>query len=354
MSSNAHIEFVRHLSRSRLHSPLQGYEEVESQTELRRDPLTGRTAVVGLNLAGKRTILYSETDEELLSSLVDRTREGCFFCPERVEGVTPRYPEGVLPGTDGRLRRGGSILFPNLFPLTDFHAVVALGREHYLPLDGFAPELMAEGLSLAVEFVRSASKTENAPPHWTVCSNYLPPGGASIIHPHFQILGSQLPMTTPDLELQKALAYTERHGTCYFDDLVALERESGERFIGREGPVSWLTPFAPRGNNEIMGICDEASDLTRLTDAHVEGLARGLSRGLACYHGLKMSTFNFALYSAPTGQAKDAFRVFLSMVTRQSVVENYRCDDYFLQKMLGAEILVDSPERIASLVRGVR
>ncbi len=352
MSPSDRISFVRHTSRARLLSPLEGYEEVESNTELRLDPLTGRAAVVGLNLAGKRTVLYSETDEELLSKLVESTRGRCFFCPDMVETTTPRYPEGILEGTDGRLRSGTSVLFPNLFPLTDYHAVIALGHEHYLPLDRFDPDLLKEGLSLATEYVRTIGARENSPPHWAICCNYLPPGGASIIHPHIQVLGSALPMTTPDLERRKAQEYFERHGTCYFDDLVALEEERGERFIGREGSVAWLTPFAPRGNNEVVGICDGASDLTQLSDAHIEGLAAGLSRGLACYHELKMSTFNFALFSAPTGRGGDAFRVFSSLVTRQSVVENYRCDDYFLQKMLGAEILVDSPEQIAQMMRG--
>lgn len=346
------IVFERHRSRARLLSPLRDYEEVVSETELRVDPLTGRVAIIGLNLAGKRSVLYSETDEELLQELAETSRGRCFFCPERVELTTPRYPDDVLPGTDGRLRRGGSVLFPNLFPLTDYHAVVVLGREHFLRLDRFEPALLAEGLSLALELVRAVASRADAPPHWTVCCNYLPPGGASIVHPHLQVLGSALPMATPALQLERARAHRQKHGTCYFDDLVRAEEELGERFIGRQGPVSWLTAFAPRGNNEVLGICEEATDLTELSDAHVAGLAAGLSRGLAAYYQLKMSTFNFAIYSAPMGGGHDEHRVHASLVSRQSVVENYRCDDYFLQKMLGAEILVDTPEAIAALVAG--
>ncbi len=347
------IKFERHRTMSRLLSPLEDFKEVVSETELRVDPLTGRRAIVGLNLAGKRTVLYSETDEALLDRLVEASRGRCFFCPDKVDKATPRYPEDIIPG-EGRLRRGGSVLFPNLFPLTDVHAVIALGREHYLPLDQFTPELLVEGLTLAVDFARHMATAVDAPPHWAVCCNYLHPGGASIVHPHLQVLGSPEPLSIQVLENRRATRYYRRHESCYFDDLAIVEEELDERFIGYHGPVAWLSAFAPRGNNELLGICTGATELTELADEHIAGLAAGLNRGLRAYRQLKMSTFNFCIYSAPLGhREREAYRVYVSLVSRQSVVESYRCDDYFLQKMLGTEILVDSPEDVAELVRGV-
>ena len=113
-----------------------------------------------------------------------------------------------------------------------------------------------------------------------------------------------------------------------------------------------MTAFAPRGNTEIIGICDEASRIEQLGEDHIRGLAEGLNAGLRAYHDLKYSTFNFCLYSAPFGEGHpDDFRVYASLVSRQSLVEDYRSDDYFLQKMLGTEILVDSPEEIAKRLR---
>ncbi len=335
---------------ARLLSPLEGYAEVRSGTELRIDPLTGRIAIIGLNLSGKRAVLYSETDHKHLSRLATSTRQGCFFCPERVEQVTPRYPPDVLGG-DGRLRRGDSLLFPNLFPLTDFHAVVALGQQHFRRLDEFPASLFLDGLGLAVEFIREVMSRRESPIYWTICSNYLPPGGASIVHPHIQILGSTVPLSTHALELERARAYGEANRSCYFDDLVEREGELGERLIERHGPVTWLAAFAPRGNTELQGICAEVAHLTELKADHLGGLAAGLSQGLSAYHSLGYSTFNFCLYSAPLGLDADRFRVYASLISRQSVVEDYRCDDYFLQKMLGTEIVIDTPEQIAELVR---
>ncbi|MEW6073333.1 MAG: hypothetical protein AB1726_12180 [Planctomycetota bacterium] len=350
MTARDRIPFVAHQVEARLRSPLAGFAEVQSHTEERRDPLTGRAAIVGHNLSGKRGVLYSETDEALLAALAARTAEGCFFCPGRVETVTPRYPADVLAG-DGRLRAGGSLLFPNLFPLTEYHAVIALGERHFRPLDEFPAELLAEGLGLAVRFIGEIARGPHAPACWAICANYLPPGGASIIHPHLQVLGSPRPLTTPAIELERARAYRAAHGACYFDDLVAVERERGERLIAEHGPVTWLAAFAPRGNTELLGICAGAAHPTTLTPDHVAGLAAGLAQGLRAYGALRYSTFNLCVYGAPLGADEEAFRVYASLVSRQSVVESYRCDDYFLQKMLGTEIVVDSPEHVAGLVR---
>jgi galactose-1-phosphate uridylyltransferase len=348
------IPFTSRRSQARLLSPLQDFEEVTSQTELRLDPLTKRVAIVGLNLAGKRTVLYNETDEIVLQALVESSRPQCFFCPERVEEVTPRYPEDILRSSrDGRLKRGDCLLFPNLFPLTEFHAVVALGSKHFLALSEFSPELLVDGLGVAVEFVRQASQTSSAPDYWVICGNYLPPGGASIVHPHLQVLGSSLPLTTHAMELDKARAYHAVHGTCYFDDLGLREKELGVRLISSSDTMTWLAPFAPRGNTEVFGVCAEVAHLCDLSDAHIAAIAEGLSRGLSAYASLKYSTFNFCIYAAPQGLDHDTMRVNVSLVSRQSVGENYRCDDYFLQKMLGTEILIDPPEEVAAIVREI-
>jgi galactose-1-phosphate uridylyltransferase len=115
--------------------------------------------------------------------------------------------------------------------------------------------------------------------------------------------------------------------------------------------VTWLAAWAPRGNTELIGVCAGVSRIEDVTDDHIAGLAAGLARGLRAYGRLGYSTFNFAVYSGPSDEPDGAFSVYASLVSRQSYVENYRCDDYFLQKMLGTEVVVDSPEQVAALAR---
>ena len=57
-----------------------------------------------------------------------------------------------------------------------------------------------------------------------------------------------------------------------------------------------------------------------LDDADLAGLADGLSRVLAGYDDLGLSTFNFALYSGELGVKTDAFRCCLRIVSRMPSV----------------------------------
>ncbi len=88
-----------------------------------------------------------------------------------------------------------------------------------------------------------------------------------------------------------------------------------------------------------------------LTDQNFADLAAGFSAVLRGYGAMGFSTFNFTLYSGPLGVRDDSFRCFLRVISRQNVHENYRTDDYFLQKLLKNEIMLTTPETLASTLR---
>ena len=110
------IKFNKHVSEAVLHSPLKDFA-LDSQTiENRADPLTGWTGIIR---TGRQFWQHMyNTDENLLLEIGEKTRERCFFCPEKVNESTPRYPEEFIP--EGRITVGEACLFPNLFA---FHFV---------------------------------------------------------------------------------------------------------------------------------------------------------------------------------------------------------------------------------------
>jgi hypothetical protein len=81
------------------------------------------------------------------------------------------------------------------------------------------------------------------------------------------------------------------------------------------------------------------------------GLARGFSTVLQGYASLGISTFNFTLYSGPMGAEDDSFRCFIRIISRQNFYENYRAEDYFLQKLLRNEVILTTPENLALSLR---
>jgi galactose-1-phosphate uridylyltransferase len=165
------------------------------------------------------------------------------------------------------------------------------------------------------------------------------------------MLGGDVACTHQEELLTLSADYFEQHGTCYWADLSAKERELRDRYITQTGNVAWITSFSPQGTNEVLGILAGKRDLLELDDPDLTDLSEGFSAILRGYASMGLSTFNFSLYSGPLGTHNDSFCCLLRIISRQNVYENYRTDDYFLQKLLRNELILNTPENLASLLR---
>lgn len=330
------------------HSPLKN-GELDSQTiEVRQDPLTGHQSVLNEALRDKVSFSFPDTDFEYLRQRMADTVGGCFLCGGKWRAISPRYPERLLPG--GRLQKGEAALFPNLFPLAAYHAVVMVGEKHGRTLDEFSPSLLFDALSVSLEFIGRCFESDPGTPWFSINANFMPPAGSSIMHPHFQILGSPLPSSHHRVLFENSLAYQRDKGSCYWTDLIETEKESGQRWISDLGPSSWFTAFSPIGSNEVNGVWPNRSNFLEWDKDDIQAMAEGLSHTLLAFHELKFSSFNFACFSGPLGKASPEFRCLLRLVNRQNMHLHYRTDDFYLQKLHKDEIIVYPPEYLASLI----
>ncbi len=343
------IQFHRRTETAAFYSPLAGMEFAEDRVEVRTDPLTGMTAVASAGLEAKEEMFLGRADWAYTDLLVARSREGCFFCPEKVLEATPRYPDELVPG--GRLERGRALVFPNLFPLAGVHAVVTFPGEHFLRPSQFTPSLLEEGLGAALDFARRAAAFHPGMTHISVCCNHMLPGGASLVHPHFQVFGGETVPWLIQLYWDRSAAWLGAHGESYWRTLVEQERAAGERYVWGAAGVHWLVPFAPAGAREAIAVVPEAPRLTDLKDEHAAALAYGLTRILTWYEDEGLSAFNFTLSGGPLDGHDTGFPVVLRVIARTAFKQDYRTDDYFLQKQLGGELMFAAPEEMAARLR---
>jgi galactose-1-phosphate uridylyltransferase len=246
--------------------------------------------------------------------------------------------------------RGQAVLFPNLFPLCASHAVVMVGDRHFRALDDFPQSLLEDALGVSLDFLRRLHEVEPEQAYCTINANYLFPAGASVVHPHLQVLASSEPGTQHRLLLDRSAAWLEERGETFWSELVATER-GGERWIGELGSGAWLAAFAPLGPHEVQAVWPSRRNLLEWDDDEMNALARGLSAVLAGYHDLGLSTFNLSLFSGPLGGESPGFRCMLRVVNRQNVHPHHRTDDYYFQKLLQNEIVLRRPERLAETLR---
>jgi galactose-1-phosphate uridylyltransferase len=343
------IQFHRRTETAEFYSPLAGMEFAEDHIEVRTDPLTGMTAVATAGLEAKEEMFLGKADWAYTDLLVARSRAGCFFCPEKVLEATPRYPDALVPG--GRLERGRALVFPNLFPLAGVHAVVTFPGEHFLRPSQFTPSLLEEGLGAALDFARRAAAFRPGMRHLSVCCNHMLPGGASLVHPHFQVFGGETVPWLVQLYWDRSAAWLGARGESYWKTLVEQERTDGERYISGAAGVHWLVPFAPAGAREVIAVVPGAPRLTDLQDEHAVALADGLTKVLTWYEDEGLSAFNFTLSGGPLDGRDTGFPAVLRVIARTAFKQDYRTDDYFLQKQLGGELMFAAPEEMAARLR---
>lgn len=343
------IKFEKHIQDSTIHNPMMDNQLDTQSLEIRKDPLTGAQSVINPRLEDKVSMFYEESDMALIEKLAEASRANCFLCGDTWKQITPTYPKELIP--EGRIQIGQAALFPNLFPVAQIHAVIRVGDIHYVPLSEFDPQTVEDAFKTSLELARKLTTTGMDVKYLTVNGNYLGPAGASIAHPHFQVVGGDIPFTYLGKIMDLSRQYFKENGTCYWADLVGLEKEKGERYIGASGSVEWLTSFSPCGTNEVIGVLPKRSQFLDLDEDDLSGVARGIVNVLRGYAEMGISTFNFAVYSGPLGDRDDSFRCFMRIISRQNVYENYRTDDYFLQKLLDNELILTPPEALAKNIQ---
>ena len=109
-------------------NPREDMARTAIPSEIRTDPLTGRTA----RICHFMQLKWEKPD---FDEMVARGGKFCPFCPENVLKVTPCFPEEIVP--EGRMIRGDMVLFPNLAPYDSLGAVATLGSAR----DVTGPEL---------------------------------------------------------------------------------------------------------------------------------------------------------------------------------------------------------------------
>jgi galactose-1-phosphate uridylyltransferase len=324
------VEFERRSVSMEIRDPAQGFRSVTVRFEQRWDPLTGQGSRL-LPSAG----LFPAGDAGA-ADMLEAARASCPFCPDRVERVTPLFPERILP--EGRLRQGEALLFPNLHPYARYSSVAVFSpRRHLLPLAEMTPSVVADNLAVQVTFARAVAQHDAEPLWVSVNANHLPPSGSSVLHPHTQ--GSAHPFPT---SMQRQVAALPA-GTLL--DYAAAERAVQRRYLGSTGMVEWMVSFAPIGPAELRAVVPGVASPELLEEDQVAELGSGIATALMFYAELGFASYNLALYGTGPAAGQDA--MLLRMVCRSNPTPWYRSDVMWLERLHGETAVDVWPEDVA-------
>jgi len=314
--------------------PRSAFSECVSEVEVRIDPLTGSRSRINIS----RTSRPKQTLAKVEAASADK----CLFCPESVDTATPKFPPSFLP--QGRYKSGGATLFPNLFPLAGNHAVCVFTPEHKLELAKFKTEEVLDGVKCGMMYFSKLAEMGSSD-HF-LGWNHLPAAGASILHPHFQLICSSEPLAGPKELLRASKAYFRREGRNFWSQLSEEERHS-PRFIGETQGFTWLAPWAPSGAFEVLGISKRSSVMDM--DAHeLQGMADGIVKVLKGYASIGVASVNMGLFSLPGGK-EETFKASVRIMARMGT----GMSDRALLELYGGEVGLSAlPEDYAQALKG--
>jgi galactose-1-phosphate uridylyltransferase len=329
---------------ARLHDPRKGFALAEVESEIRADPLTGDSAHIchfALDAAPPAD----------LDAIVATSRATCPFCPDKVEVITPRFPDDLVPG--GRLRRGEARVFPNLFPYDEISAIAVLCDAHFHAMDALPEAVVVDGLTAARDFLRLAAPTfAGRDAYGMVTWNYMPAAGATQVHPHMQMIATSSAGNALRRQLAAERDWYARHGRAYADMLVEAER-GGPRWIGEDPRVQWLVPFAPTGLlGDAQAVFSHAATVTDLDDADIASFARGLTRVLRGFAARGLWSFNLCFQPAAFGGREGSHRLIARLLPRLFLNPALHVSDVaYMHLLLDEKFAMAWPETVAEGLR---
>lgn len=280
--------------------------------ELRKDPITRRWVIIATERAARPTDF--PPGEPLQNHSAN-----CPFC-EGQEARTPpeiaaiRHP-GTAPNTPGWEVRVVANKYPALRIEGDAHLttegiyesmgglgaheVIVETTEHALHPATMSPSQLNAVIWMYRERYRDLDRDERFK-YLVLFRNHGRSAGASLSHPHSQLIALPIVPKRATEELEGAQAYFAREGRCVYCDILAQETQAS-RLVWENDEFVSFSPFAAWCPFEtwIVPKRHEAG-FGNLTDAQVPALADGLHQTLGrLYQCLSNPPYNYIIHTAP-------------------------------------------------------
>ncbi|MHA1231736.1 MAG: hypothetical protein ACTSRP_11260 [Candidatus Helarchaeota archaeon] len=349
------IEFKKIIKCAEFYNPMYNFELKKQKVEFRKDPLTGQNCIIPESLKDKVKIILSRPSSDIIKNIIETTSNACPFCPDNIEKQTPNFNDKIIPSR--KIKIGEAVCFPNIFSFFEHSAVIVISHKHFLYLNEFDSEMIYNALKAAHEYSRYILNNENnIECNCVLGCNYLYSAGSTVVHPHFQIFLTENNFFYNDILLQKSEAFYKKYNKNYWEELIKIEKELGERYIKNIGTTDWIVPFAPLGVYEVQGIVHNKSCIYEFNDKNLKDLAQGISNVLRFFHKKKITSFNFALYSAPHKSLKDLEKIkkyfwsSIRIIVRPNITKIPLNDVWFLPRLVYDNISPIEPEKLTSQV----
>ncbi|OHA08993.1 MAG: hypothetical protein A3B37_02950 [Candidatus Sungbacteria bacterium RIFCSPLOWO2_01_FULL_59_16] len=230
-----------------------------------------------------------------------------------------------------------------------FHEVVVT-RDHRRAIAAMEPREV-EIVLRAYRQRYLALKDEDCVQYISIFHNHGREAGATISHPHSQIIA--IPVIPPDIgrSLRGSTEYFRRHRRCVHCVMLEFERRDGRRIVYENRDFMVFCPFVSRQAFEIRIFPKRHEpEFERLDDGKIVTAADALRTALAkIERGLRSPAYNFFIHTAPTadGPRLPLYHWHIEVIPKTAVWAGFEIGT-------GIEISTISPEAAAKFLRKLR
>src|SRR6267142_397488 len=259
--------------------------------ELRKDPVVGRWVIIATERARRPS--------DFVSQPVRPVSADCVFCEGRESTTPPEILAGRPAGGEANGPGWTYRVVPNKFPALRIEGELEQAGEGLFDrMTGI--DAVTDVLLAFRERVLDLKKDPRLA-YVLVFKNHGEAAGASLEHPHSQLIATPIIPIMVAEELAGSAQYYALKERCVWCDLLRQERRDGRRLILESQGFVTVAPFAPRFPFEtwILPVRHRAA-FEDSSEEELRGLAGVLGDFLhRMYRLLGDPPFNFMLHTAP-------------------------------------------------------
>jgi galactose-1-phosphate uridylyltransferase len=320
-------------------------EKLQRPIEVRTNPVTGRRCRITFS----RSLERERGTEQLPGAPPDALgTESCPFCRSQLDNRTPCLSDQLYP--QARLKKGRSVLFPNLFPYGAYSAVSIFGDEHFVEIGKASVQAYADSFENCIHYLQIVQRANPQAVFMAVAQNFLPAAGGSLVHPHLQVHADQVASNHHRFLQRRAAGYRRKTGRKLLADYLEAEKADQTRYIGRTGNWHWMAAFAPEGFFEIWAINPGVVSLFEVSGSDWCALSQGILNVQRFYRSLNRNSYNLGLLSIEHGHQSD-LELRCVLVARSNYAPWVRSDHTSYEVMLGDCATFNAPEETAAMAR---
>jgi len=340
-------------------------KEIKFPSELRFDLASKDWVVIATGRAKKPEMFKKEKGAELRSPEKD-----CFFCEinsQKTPTIIFSHGKKVFLDLNGKVPDNWTaVSIPNKYPAfvpaqelrqkieggiyqtvnaVGYHEVV-ITRDH----DKHFALMTTEEVKEAIDIYQARSLELAKKPfvnYVAVFHNHGKEAGASVYHPHSQII--TIPMIDPDLK--KALFNSQRHfkkyGKCLYCEMLKWERKVKKRIILENKDFVAICPFASKAAFQIIiSPKKHSAYFDQITEKQKKNFAQILKTSFyKIYKGLNNPSYNFYIHTAPcNGKDYSSYHWHLTILPKTSIYAGFELG-------AGIEVSTIEPEKAAVYLR---